>query len=218
MEKHIDDLHSTQNCVQWFYETSYKDSTGRTVKEYLMNRDGFALLVMSFSNTRDVLQWKLKYIAAFNEMEQKLALAQFDLPRTLPDALRYLANEVEAHEETKLQLAVAKPKADFVDQYVETNGSYGIRETAKSAPDFGESISMNQSIWESRHFWLYPNVHKDVANFGEMYPILEGCICIVGYKQCLDPWWAMEKLIRTISGTGFFPMLLGNSNPPIEFL
>lgn len=142
VEKHIDDLHSTQNCVQWFYETSYKDSIGRTVKEYLMNRDGFALLVMSFSNTRDVLQWKLKYIAAFNEMEQRLALAEFDLPRTLPDALRYLANEVEAHEETKLQLAVAKPKIIMLTRELPIVSAKPL----KSASIFGESILLNQSI------------------------------------------------------------------------
>ena len=36
-----------------------------------MNRDGFSLLVMGFTG-KDALHWKMKYIAAFNEMEAKL--------------------------------------------------------------------------------------------------------------------------------------------------
>ncbi len=43
----------------------------QTYKEYLMNRDGFALLVMGFTGD-EALQWKIKYIAAFNEMEKEL--------------------------------------------------------------------------------------------------------------------------------------------------
>ena len=34
--------------IDMFYETSYKAGTGKSYKEYLMNRDGFSLLVMGF--------------------------------------------------------------------------------------------------------------------------------------------------------------------------
>ena len=36
-----------------------------------MNRDGFTLLVMGFTGQK-ALEWKLKYIQAFNEMEKEL--------------------------------------------------------------------------------------------------------------------------------------------------
>ena len=36
---------------------------------YLMNRDGFSLLVMGFTG-KDALAWKLQYIKAFNQMEK----------------------------------------------------------------------------------------------------------------------------------------------------
>ena len=39
---------------------------------YLMNRDGFALLAMGFTGKK-ALDFKLKFIAAFNRMEMKLA-------------------------------------------------------------------------------------------------------------------------------------------------
>ncbi len=38
---------------------------------YLMNRDGFSLLVMGFTGAK-ALEWKLKYIEAFNAMERAI--------------------------------------------------------------------------------------------------------------------------------------------------
>lgn len=40
-----------------------------------MNRDGFSLLVMGFTG-KEAIEWKLKYIEAFNRMEQLLAQKQ----------------------------------------------------------------------------------------------------------------------------------------------
>ena len=57
--------------VSYFYKTTYKDSMNRTQTEYLMTRDGFSLLVMGFTGQK-ALDWKLKYIRAFNEMEKEL--------------------------------------------------------------------------------------------------------------------------------------------------
>lgn len=54
-----------------FYETTMPDSYGRQQKAYLMNRDGFSLLVMGFTGAK-ALEWKLKYINAFNTMEKTL--------------------------------------------------------------------------------------------------------------------------------------------------
>lgn len=55
-----------------FYLNEYVHPQNKqTYQEYLMNRDGFALLVMSFTGKK-ALEWKLKYIEAFNQMEEKL--------------------------------------------------------------------------------------------------------------------------------------------------
>lgn len=59
-----------------FYKTEYThEQNGQTYPMYLMNRDGFSLLVMGFTG-KAALEWKLKYIAAFNAMEKKLATPQ----------------------------------------------------------------------------------------------------------------------------------------------
>jgi len=62
---------SAENSAQWFFASTYKDSTGRSLPEFIMNRDGFTLLAMGFTGS-DAMQWKIKYIQAFNEMEKQL--------------------------------------------------------------------------------------------------------------------------------------------------
>jgi Rha family phage regulatory protein len=58
-----------------FMKSTYKDSTGRSLPMYYMNRDGFSLLVMGFTGKK-ALEWKLKYIEAFNTMEKILTEKQ----------------------------------------------------------------------------------------------------------------------------------------------
>lgn len=59
-----------------FCLSSYKnEQNGQTYPEYLMNRDGFSLLVMGFTGVK-ALAWKLKYIAAFNAMEKSIQTPQ----------------------------------------------------------------------------------------------------------------------------------------------
>ena len=58
-----------------FIKTRYKDEQGRWQTKYLMNRDGFSLLVMGFTSKK-AHEWKLKYIAAFNAMEKIIAEKQ----------------------------------------------------------------------------------------------------------------------------------------------
>lgn len=67
----IAQVNSTENSVQYFILSRYVDSSGKANKEYLLTRDGFSLLVMGFTGQK-ALDWKLKYITAFNEMENAL--------------------------------------------------------------------------------------------------------------------------------------------------
>lgn len=60
-----------ENSATKFFQETNRIYRGQSYPEYLMNRDGFTLLAMGFTG-KEALQWKLKYITAFNEMEAKL--------------------------------------------------------------------------------------------------------------------------------------------------
>lgn len=61
-----------QKSANLFIETTYQHEQNKQwYREFLLNRDGFSLLVMGFTGAK-ALEWKLKYIEAFNKMEQAL--------------------------------------------------------------------------------------------------------------------------------------------------
>ncbi|MEZ3506859.1 MAG: Rha family transcriptional regulator [Lachnospiraceae bacterium] len=69
-----------QNCgAKMFWKSSY-ESRGRQYPMYYMNRDGFSILVMGFTG-KQAIEWKIKYIGAFNRMEQLLAQKQTEVYR-----------------------------------------------------------------------------------------------------------------------------------------
>lgn len=66
----IDNLIAENSAVKkMFQQTYYQADNGQKYRKFLMNRDGFSLLVMGFSGKK-ALEWKLKYIEAFNKMEK----------------------------------------------------------------------------------------------------------------------------------------------------
>ena len=84
-------------------ESEYTTERGRKYKEYLLTRDGFSLLVMGFTGSR-ALEWKLKYIEAFNKMEQ-----------AIKDPYGHLSKEVQAicaldHKQQQLEVEVKELK------------------------------------------------------------------------------------------------------------
>lgn len=68
----------TDNSVRCFKKNSYVDSKNERRPMYYMNRDGFTFLVMGFSGKK-AMEWKWKYIEAFNKMEKLLSEKQTSL-------------------------------------------------------------------------------------------------------------------------------------------
>lgn len=60
---------SRGNTRQWFEKSSYTDASGKRNKMYLMNRDGFTLLVMGFTGKK-AMAFKVYFIERFNAMEE----------------------------------------------------------------------------------------------------------------------------------------------------
>lgn len=59
-----------EEIQNYFFESVYEHPQNKQrYKMFYMNRDGFTLLAMGFTG-KDAIQFKLKYIDAFNKMEQ----------------------------------------------------------------------------------------------------------------------------------------------------
>lgn len=71
------------NFEEMFIETTEPDSYGRDRRIYYMNRDGFSLLAMGYTGSK-AMEFKLKYIEAFNKMEQ---VVRQELPQTPEEKL-----------------------------------------------------------------------------------------------------------------------------------
>lgn len=77
-KRHADILRDIENlkCSKEFTKrnfalSSYKDSSGKNNKEYLITRDGFTILVMGYTGEK-AMRFKEAYIKQFNAMEKAL--------------------------------------------------------------------------------------------------------------------------------------------------
>ena len=129
-----------------FYEHEYMHpQNNQKYKEYLMNRDGFSLLVMGFTG-KEALQWKIKYIEAFNTMEQELLQTRKQLPNFDDPvaAARAWANEVEAKRRAQKQIEEDRPKVLFADAVATAKTSILIGELAKLIKQNGYDIGQKR--------------------------------------------------------------------------
>ena len=67
----IQQLNSISGNGWDFALVEYEDAKGQMRPMYEMNRDAFSFLVMGFTGSK-ALQWKVKFLEAFNLMEQEL--------------------------------------------------------------------------------------------------------------------------------------------------
>lgn len=105
----IDNLkEGVQNWTDLFYEDSYTHPQNKQrYRQVIMNRDGFTLLAMGFTGKR-ALQFKLKYISAFNKMEA--AIRSENKALTIPEQIQTIAKGYNA-----LEADFRETKADVSD-------------------------------------------------------------------------------------------------------
>ena len=94
----------------WFCETTYNDDKNRTYPMYLMNKNGFSLIAMGFTG-KQVLEWKIKYIEAFEYMEKQLK--EFNRPTISSEEIKIRTDELQIKKAEiliQLQTKVAIPE------------------------------------------------------------------------------------------------------------
>lgn len=114
--ENVDYVTFSQNCEK-----------GRPSQEYYITLDMAKQLAMVENNEKGMQVRKY-----FIDCERKLREHQLKLaPKTYVEALRALADEVEAHNKTQEQLAIAAPKSEYFDNLVERNLLTNFTITAK---------------------------------------------------------------------------------------
>lgn len=125
----INQMSSAENSANLFIQSEYADKYGRMQKEYLMTRDGFSLLVMGFTGNK-ALEWKLKYIEAFNHMEAELNSPERIMARALKIAEETTNRLRIDNSRLKVENQIMQPKAEYFDELVDRNLLTNFRETA----------------------------------------------------------------------------------------
>lgn len=163
-KEHKNVIQAVQNLVaensaakSMFYETTF-ENRGKQYPMYLMTRDGFTLLAMGFTG-KAALEWKLKYIAAFNAMEKELAAKPLSRAELMAQAL------IAAHEELEhkaAQIEEMTPKAVFADAVRASKSSILIGELAKILRQNGVEMGQNRLFeWLRRNGYLISRAGSD---------------------------------------------------------
>nr|WP_278842519.1 Rha family transcriptional regulator [Melissococcus plutonius] len=106
------------NFGEMFSGGNESDSYRRPRKVYYMNRDGFTLLAMGFTGQK-ALQFKLKYIEAFNRMENHIK-QQLDTSNLSPE-LQFMNSVVQSLAKQELETKRIETKVDNIVEIVGTN-------------------------------------------------------------------------------------------------
>jgi len=95
--RNIERLLKNEQAHEMFFETYYTHEQNKQVyRQFLMNRDGFTLLVMGFTGQK-AMDFKLKYINAFNDMEKQIQAQQ--KPKTQLEILQQSINQLVEQEQ-----------------------------------------------------------------------------------------------------------------------
>lgn len=157
----IHEILAAQNCAaRFFYETTY-ENRGKQYPMYLMNRDGFSLLVMGFTGAK-ALEWKLKYIEAFNAMEKAIKTSQLtpseQMARGLIAAQKLLADRDATIAKQKEQIDVLTPKGIFADAVTASKTSILVGGLAKLIKQQGIDIGQKRLFaWMRENGFLIKN-------------------------------------------------------------
>ncbi|MCR1901612.1 Rha family transcriptional regulator [Ligilactobacillus apodemi] len=141
-----------------FAEGNYKDAQNKTRKMYYMNRDGFTFIAMGFTG-RKADEFKLKYIQAFNKMEEYIK-KQNQLPTSPTEMLRLA---IESNLETADKVEALNTRMDEFEQNASIDpGEYNYLSKRISSEVQNYVVSHHMILNQKQRSQLYKDVNRGV--------------------------------------------------------
>lgn len=155
-------LHDLGENASGYIHSWRHPQNGQDYPEYRLDRELTETLLTGYSAIL-----RRKVIARWRELETPAAAHA--VPTTLSAALRLAADQADLIEQQQAQLAIAAPKAAFVDQYVESTGLKGFRQVAKllgaKENAFREFLLDKKIMYRLGGEWVPCAPHLDAGRF-----------------------------------------------------
>lgn len=207
-------LAAEKSATNFFAETTYSNR-GKEYPMYIMNRDGFSLLVMGFTGEK-ALKFKLEYIEAFNKMEEMIRTGGFQIPQNYVEALRLAADQTEKLEiankmlcQAHKQVAILAPKAELMDKVLDTDQKIDVGQSAKILGlPFGRN-TLFQKLREKGVFFCNRNEPKQEYINRGYFELREKLIDRNNHDS-----FTVVKVLVTQKGLDFLARLFGVVSSP----
>lgn len=136
----------------FFLESSYQAGTGKQYKHYLLTKKGCDMVANKMTGEKGIL-FTATYVDAFYQMQEQIKQTTISMSDSymIEDPVQRAKRWIEEQQEKLMleqEIGELKPKADYVDEILKSNGTMTVTQIAA---DYGLSANkLNKILNEAR--------------------------------------------------------------------